>query len=344
MDKKKYVDIGGQAVMEGVMMKGPDAIGIAVRRKNGDILVSYEKTAAKKENKFLKLPFIRGIVNFGSMMAMGMRVLEKSTNMLGVVDEEPSKFEKWISKTFGKSIEKVVMAVAMLLAVLFSVLLFFMIPEGFAVLLRRANMSHALVNLISGLLRILILMSYMLVISFVPDIRRTFMYHGAEHKTVYCHENNLELTPENAQSFSRLHPRCGTSFILIVFIISIVLFTLVGYQGHNYLIRLLSRLALLPIVAGISYEVLKGLAHSNSRLAKILRYPGLQLQNLTTREPDDRMLECAIVAMNTALYGLPKHAEKDSNGYSILKDYRESDPDYVPTAAASDESSVNEAP
>lgn len=330
MDSNKRVDIGGQAVMEGVMMKTPEAMAIAVRNDNGDIVVSYEKTANNTEKKLYKIPFLRGIINFGNMMLMGMKVLEKSTNMLGVIDEKPSKFELWLSKTFGKELEKVIMSVAIILALIFSIILFFIIPEGFAMLLRRSSINNIVIDLGSGLLRILILTGYMFAISFVPDIKRTFMYHGAEHKTVYCNENGMKLTPENAQTFSRLHPRCGTSFILIVFIISIILFTIVGYHGNNYILRLLSRLALMPVIAGVSYEILKGLAHSKSKIAKVLRYPGLQLQNLTTKEPDYSMLECAIVAMNTALYGLPKHLSADSNGYVVLKSYIESDPEYIP--------------
>lgn len=338
MDKEKKIDIGGQAVMEGVMMKGPDAIGIAVRRPSGEIVVSYEKIERKIENPFLKLPFIRGMVNFVSMMLMGMKVLEKSTNMLGTVEDEPSRFEKWLRKTFGKSIDKVVMSTAVVLALAFSILLFFMIPEGLAILLRNAGYSNLIIDLGSGALRICILILYMYAISFVPDIKRTFMYHGAEHKTVYCHENDLELTPENAQNFSRLHPRCGTSFILIVFLTSIILFSLIGYHGENYLYRLFSRLLLMPIIAGISYEILKALAHSQSRIAKILRYPGLQLQNLSTREPDLQMLECAIVAMNTALYGLPK-TENNENGYAIVHSFRESEPAYTSETMVLDENS-----
>ena len=171
-----------------------------------------------------------------------------------------------------------------------------------------------LINLLSGILRILILIGYILFCAKVPDVRRTFEYHGAEHKTVYCNEHGLPLTPENAQQFTTLHPRCGTSFLLIVFVISIVLFTLVGYQGENFFLRLGSRLLLLPFVAGLSYEVLKGLAHSESPLARALRWPGMQMQRLTTRQPTDEMLEVAIVSMNVALHGLPKGCETTPGG------------------------------
>ncbi|MBO5502625.1 MAG: DUF1385 domain-containing protein, partial [Clostridia bacterium] len=191
-----------------------------------------------------------------------------------------------------------------------------------------------LVNLLSGLVRIMILIGYILFCCTVPDVRRTFQYHGAEHKTVYCNENGLPLTPENAQQFSTLHPRCGTSFLLIVFVISIVMFTLVGYQGTNYFLRLGSRLLLLPLVAGISYEVLKGLAHSKGKVVDWLRWPGMQLQRLTTKEPTSEMLEVAIVSMNVALHGLPKGCDTTPEGYTVIRDYRVTDPTYVPETSA----------
>ena len=198
------------------------------------------------------------------------------------------------------------MAVAVVLAIVLSVGLFIILPEVVASLVRKVIHNRVIVNLISGVVRILILIAYMVFCSFVPDVRRTFQYHGAEYKTVYCFENNRPLTPENAQSFSTLHPRCGTSFILIVFVLSILLYTVAGYNGTNYLLRVLSRLALLPIVAGVSYELLKGLAHADSKLVRALRWPGLMMQKLTTKQPDDQMVEVAIVAMEAALYGLPQ--------------------------------------
>ena len=332
----KYADIGGQAVLEGLMMKAPAAVAVAVRRPDNTIVVGREEyVAPSKKHKWMGWPFVRGIISMGSMLSLGMTTLQKSTAMLGTLDEEPTKFEKWLSKTLGKGIDKIVMGTAVVFAVVLSVVLFFAIPEGFARFLKgvwAGGNLNWLVNLLSGLLRILILIGYILVCMLVPEVRRTFQYHGAEHKTVYCHEAGKPLTPKNAQVFSTLHPRCGTSFLLLVFVISIVLFTVVGYQGTTYIFRLLSRLALLPVVAGVSYEVLKLLAHSDGWLSRALRWPGLQLQRLTTKKPDDGMVEVAIVAMNVALHGLPKHAERTAEGWAVLKDYRESDPDYAPDA------------
>lgn len=324
----KRVDIGGQAVMEGVMMKAPDAIAVSVRRPDGTIVTKRrEYHPISEKHKWLGWPFVRGIVNFVMMLSMGMGVLQESTDMLGILDEEPTKFEKWLAQKLGKGIDKIVMGTAIVLAVILSVGLFFVIPELFARLLKNWLTQNWLINLLSGLLRILILIGYILFCAAVPDVRRTFEYHGAEHKTVYCHEHDLPLTPENAQQFTTLHPRCGTSFLLIVFVISIVMFTLVGYQGTNYFLRLGSRLLLLPVVAGISYEVLKGLAHSEHPIVKALRWPGMQMQRLTTRKPTSEMLEVAIVSMNVALHGLPEGCETTPEGYTIIRDYRVADPE-----------------
>ncbi len=325
---QKRVDIGGQAVMEGVMMKAPDAIAVSVRRPDGTIVTKRrEYIPLSRKHRWMGWPFIRGMVNFVTMLSMGMGVLQESTDMLGILDEEPTRFEKWLAKKLGKGIDKIVMGTAIVLAVVLSIGLFFVIPELVAQLLRKGISQNWLVNLLSGLVRILILIAYILFCGAVPDVRRTFEYHGAEHKTVYCNEHNLPLTPENAQQFTTLHPRCGTSFLLIVFVISIVMFTLVGYQGSNYFLRLGSRLLLLPVVAGISYEVLKGLAHSESTFARVLRWPGMQMQRLTTRQPTNEMLEVAIVSMNVALHGLPEGCETTPEGYTIIHDYRVADPE-----------------
>lgn len=328
------VDIGGQAVMEGVMMKAPDAIAIAVRRPDGTIVVkrrTYESVA--KKHPWMGWPFVRGIVNMVSMLGMGMRTLEESTQMLGVMEEEPTKFEKWLAQKLGKGIDKVVMAVAMVLAVVLSVGLFIMIPTAVERGMLALGTSVTGATLVGGVVKILILIAYMVFCSLVPDVRRTFQYHGAEHKTVYCHEHDLPLTPKNAMPFTTLHPRCGTAFLLIVMVISILLSLIVGQGIRQYFLRLLMHLLLLPIVAGVSYEVLKGLAHSESRLARVLRWPGLQMQRLTTRQPDDKMLECAIVAMNVALHGMPEHALRTEEGYAVLHSYRESDPAWKPDEA-----------
>ena len=328
---QRPVDIGGQAVLEGVMMKGPQAVAIAVRRPNGDIVVkrdAYEPLS--KKHPWMGKPFIRGAVSFFSMLGQGMKVLDASSQMLGAAEEEPSKFELWLSRVLGKGVDKVVMGVAIVLAVAMSLGLFVLLPNLPTRWLTEAGWSPLAVNLLSGLIRTLLLITYIWAVGKVPDMKRTFQYHGSEHKTVYCHEHGLPLTPENAQKFSRLHPRCGTSFLLITFILSILLYTtidyivlaLTGYNlSSNYVIKVLSRLVLLPLVTGVSYEVLKGLAHSESGVCRTLRWPGLQLQRLTTREPADDMCEVAITAMDAALNGLPE-GEKTPEGWVILHEFR----------------------
>lgn len=322
------VDIGGQAVMEGVMMKAPDAIAIAVRRPDKTIVVKRrEYVPLSKKHKWMGYPFLRGIVNMATMLSMGMTTLQESTDMLGVMDEEPSKFEKWLAQKLGKGIDKIVMGTAVVLAVILSLGLFVALPSLVEKGLVSLGTPSWAVTLLGGVVKVLLLMGYMIFCGFVPDVKRTFQYHGAEHKTVYCNEHHLPLTPENAQQFTTLHPRCGTAFLLIVFIISILLAMVVNLGSiQNYFLRLLCHLALLPIVAGISYEVLKGLAHSESPVARVLRWPGLQMQRLTTRQPDRGMLECAIVAMNVALHGLPQNAPKTAEGWAILHSYEESAP------------------
>lgn len=346
--KKKPVDIGGQAVMEGVMMKAPDAIAITVRRPNGTMVTKRKAyVSPAKKHKWMGFPFIRGVVSFVTMLSSGMSVLQESTDMLGVLDEEPTKFEKWLAEKTGKGIDKIVMAMAIVLAVVLSLGLFVFVPSLAESLMKKAGMAPWAYTLLSGLIKIAILLGYIILCSFVPDVRRTFQYHGAEHKTVYCHEHELPLTPENAQQFSTLHPRCGTAFLLIVFSISILLFLLLNItllkNVTNFALRFLCHIAFLPLVAGVSYEVLKGLAHSESKIAKVLRWPGLQMQRLTTKQPTDEMLECAIVSMNVALYGLPKNCEKTSDGYTIIPDYRMADPDYVPEEAEPETAGADEA-
>ena len=324
------VDIGGKAVMEGVMMRAPHSVAIAVRRPDHSIVVQYKPYVPLSEkHKWMGYPFLRGMVNMVTMLSTGMGTLEDSTKMLGILDEEPTKFEKWLAEKLGKSVDKIVMGVAIVLAVILSLLLFMAIPAGVENFLKNAGMPVLGYTLCGGIAKILILIGYMLFAGSVKDVKRTFMYHGAEHKTVYNHEAGTPLTPQNAKQYSRLHPRCGTAFLLIVMMISILLFLVLNVLVpiNNYFVRLLFHLCMLPIVAGTSYEVLKGLAHSDTKLSHILRWPGLQMQRLTTREPDESMLECAIVAMNCAPYGLPKEARRTPEGWAILHSYKDSEPE-----------------
>ena len=323
MDKKhQYKDIGGQAVMEGVMMQSPsdEAMAIAVRRPNGKIVVTCEHVEPlSKKHKWMGIPFIRGCVNMVVMLKMGMQTLDKSTQMLGVLEEEPSKFEKWLADKLGANIDKVVMAVAMVLAVILSLFLFVFLPSGAATLIGHLTDSRLVINLMAGVTRIAILVAYIWAVALMPDIKRVFMYHGAEHKTVYCNEAGLPLTPENAKQFSRLHPRCGTAFLFLVMIIAILIgsvadeliYMLFGIEKLSFLARFGRSLLILPVVTGVSYEVLKGLAHAGDNIVvRALRWPGLMLQHLTTREPDDGMLEVAIASMKAAKAGPDRYADE----------------------------------
>lgn len=332
------VDIGGQAVMEGVMMKAPEAIAVSVRRPDGSIVIKRTSyTAPSKKHKWMGWPLVRGVVNMCSMLAMGMRTLQDSTDMLGVLEEEPSRFEKWLSKKLGKGIDKIIMGVAVVLAVALAVGLFMLVPSLFGQWFRSFIPSNIAVNLLEGLVRILILIGYMIFCGKVPDVRRTFQYHGAEHKTVYCHEAELPLTPENARKFSTLHPRCGTSFLFIVFFLAMLVHVFAAYNGPLFIWRFLSRIALLPIIAGVSYEALKCLAHADGKLVRALRWPGMQLQRLTTKQPDDQMLEIAICSMNVALNGLPSHAPVTKEGYTLVHSYKETEPGYTAPASGPQE-------
>ncbi len=341
-EEKKF-DVGGQAVMEGVMMRSPTATAVTVRRPDGSMVTKLTPFVPLKEkHPWMGKPFIRGVINMGTMLYYGMNTLEDSTKMLGILDEEPTKFEKWLSQKLGKGVDKIVMFTAIVLAVVLSVALFIALPAGIESILRSSGMPALGYTLIGGLIKILLLVGYMIFCAFVPDVRRTFQYHGAEHKSVHCQESDLPLTPENAQTFSRLHPRCGTAFLLIVFTISILLFLVLNVLVpiSNFFLRFLFHLAMLPIVAGVSYEVLMGLAHHNGKAACILRWPGMQMQWLTTREPDASMLECAIVSVNVVLNGFPEGCPKTAEGWGIFHSYQESEPGYVapadPAPAGSD--------
>ncbi len=343
-EQNEHFDVGGQAVLEGVMMRSPSATAVTVRRPDGSMVTKLTPfVPLKQKHPWMGKPFIRGIINMGTMLYYGMNTLEDSTKMLGVMDEEPTRFEKWLARKTGKSVEKIVMGVAIVLAVVLALGLFMLAPHLFVSFLKNAGVPKIGAELAGGGLRILLLVGYMVFCGFVPDVRKTFQYHGAEHKSVHCQESGKALTPENAKEFSRLHPRCGTAFLLIVFLISIVLSiciqTCLLPDSMNSVLRFLSRLATLPIVAGISYEVLMGLAHSKSRLACVLRWPGMQMQRLTTREPDEKMLECAIVSVNVVLHGIPEHTPKTPEGWAVFRDYRESEPGYVPPAEETGDSS-----
>lgn len=308
-DKKvKKTSIGGQAVLEGVMMRGRCGVATAVMDSDGIIRIEAERiTPPEKKSIFVRLPIIRGIVNFFSSLVTGTKILMRSAEVYGGDDEEPSKFEKWLAKTFKIDVMDVVLFFGVALGLVFSIALFFILPTFLGGLIGKAapNMPPIVKNLIEGGIRILIFVGYILFTSLLKDIKRTYMYHGAEHKTITCYEKGLDLTVENVKKCRRVHDRCGTTFMFFVMFVSILVYSVFGaifpVLNENVGLKMLSRIVLLPLIAGLSYELLKLLAKTDSPLVLPLKAPGLLLQMLTTKEPDEQMMEVAIAAFEKVL-------------------------------------------
>ncbi len=297
------ISVGGQAVMEGVMMQGPHSTAIAVRKSNGKIVYKTKKTVRLKDKyPVLGWPIIRGVASFIMSLYGGMKTLTESAEMAGLDYEEPSKFEKKVAEWLHMKPDDVMMILAVILAIVLSVGLFFAIPVAIESFVKRFITNRLAVNLIGGAIRIAMFLLYVFLCSKLKEIRRVFQYHGAEHKSIFCFESGEELTVENAKKFSRLHPRCGTSFLVIVMLISIFIFLLMGNDSSNVFLRLASRLSLLPLVAGVSYEILQGLGRAEDNpIVRALKWPGLMVQKITTAEPDDKMLEVALVSLKASL-------------------------------------------
>ncbi len=303
-NQTEKVSIGGQAVLEGVMMRGKTAMATAVRDQDGIIRVESKRIKPiQKRNVFLRLPLVRGVVSFLSSLIVGTKVLMRSAEVFG--EEEPSKFEKFVAKKFKIDVMSVVITFSLVLGFTLAILLFMFLPqlarEG---LERLFNLKFSVwaKNFIEGGLKLVIFILYIVLVSLLKDIKRTFMYHGAEHKVIACFESGKPLTVENAKSCSKIHDRCGTTFMVFVMVISILLFAVVeSLIGVNVekVYRVLLKIALLPAVAGFSYELLKLLAKTDSKLVLPLKFPGMLLQKITTREPNDEMIEVAIKAFDT---------------------------------------------
>lgn len=312
--EQKITSIGGQAIIEGVMMRGPHKTAMAVRKPDNEIICEVNDNGTKKHNSFLRLPIIRGCVNFVESLIVGMKALMFSAEFMDIEDEEAqeSKFDKWLNDKFGDKIKDIVIYVSIVLSLCLSVGLFILLPTALAELIAWL-VSFSPVNIdsfrpvIEGISRMIIFVTYLGLVSLMPDIKRVFEYHGAEHKTIACFEAGEELTVENVKKHTRLHPRCGTSFLLFVMIISIIIFSLLPQQSNIFL-KMLMRLALMPVVAGLSYEVIKLAGRSKSSCVRIFTKPGLWLQKLTTREPDDSQIEVAIESMKAVI---PENSEDD---------------------------------
>ncbi|MBQ8303401.1 MAG: DUF1385 domain-containing protein [Clostridia bacterium] len=302
MSKCKYTSIGGQALIEGIMMKGKKKTAMAVRNKDGEILLEpVSFTSIKEKYKFLGAPVIRGVVNFIESMVQGYSAMMKSADLSGFAEDEEEK-ESLSGGTMG-----VIGVVAFVLALVLAVALFMYLP---ALLFDGLNFLAAgtltpLKSLFEGLLKLAVFVAYVAGVSAMKDIKRVFAYHGAEHKTIFCFEKGLPLTVENVRAQKRLHPRCGTSFMILIFIVSIIISTLIQTIFPtlilNRFVWVAVKILIIPLVCGLGYELIKICGKYDNLLTKIVAFPGLQLQRLTTKEPDDDMIEVAIAALNAVL-------------------------------------------
>lgn len=320
----RRTSVGGQALIEGIMMRGPGSSAMAVRTKEGKILVETEELPEKKW--YQKCPFVRGIFNFVLQLKDGMKYMNKSMEQSGYLDdgnEEPSKFEKWLEEKMGKKVLSVITVLGAVIGIGLAVILFILVPTWLFTALQAAFGDTDISpfrSLFEGILKIIIYIVYLWLTSLMKDIRRTYEYHGAEHKTIATYEAGEELTVENVKKHIRFHPRCGTSFIFLVLAVSILVTTLVPINSEQFvlwfgvskfiadLLRSACKILLLPLIVGISYEIIKIAGRYDNVITRIISAPGLAIQRLTTREPDDGQIECAIAAITPVL---PKEDEED---------------------------------
>lgn len=291
------VRIGGQAVIEGVMMKNMDRYAVSVRKPNGKIETKVEECVSFAEkHPLFQLPVFRGMANFLESMVIGMKTLNYSASFYEDEEEQTeSRTEQLLEKILGEKAEKIIMGIVLVFSLAISIGLFMILPYIASEAIGKLIQNEYAVLLMEGIIRIAIFLGYIVLISQMEDIKRVFMYHGAEHKTINCLEAGVELTPENVDNFSRLHKRCGTSFIFIVMIISMVFFFFI--RVDTIWLRIVLRLLFLPLVAGVSYEFIRLAGSSDHPLVQIFSKPGLALQRLTTKEPDHSMIEVAIASV-----------------------------------------------
>lgn len=310
----KSSGIGGQAVMEGIMMRNGSEYSVAVRKENGEIEVKKETyKGVGSKCKLFRLPFIRGIFSFVDSLVLGMKSLNYSASLFmedGEEEEEPGCFEKWLQKKFGDKAEKVIMDLTMVISIILAMGIFMVFPTWVSTLMKPLLGNGIWMALFEGVLRIAIFIAYVGLISLMPDIKRTYMYHGAEHKCINCIEHGLPLTVENVMKSSKEHKRCGTSFLLIVMVISILFFLVI--RPETLWLRLVSRILLIPVIAGVSFEFLRLAGNSDNPVVNLLSKPGLMLQGLTTKEPDEKMAEVAICAVE-AVFDWKAYEEANFN-------------------------------
>ena len=302
--------------MEGVMMRGKYAMVTSVRDPEGTVQIESERlTPPEKHSKFSRWPLVRGVVAFVSSLVTGNRVLLRSADVAMEEEEKPSKAEKWLAEKHKINLSAILDGVAMVVGILLAVAIFIVLPQFLTGLTglngKGADLEALWFNLIEGGIRVGIFLLYVVLMGLIPSLKRVYMYHGAEHKTISCYENGKELTVENVRNSSRLHDRCGTTFLFLVMAVGILVFSLANLVvGHfvygenetlNEIVRIVFKLCMLPVVAGVSYEIMRLLARTKSKIFVVLKAPGLLLQKVTTREPDDKMIECAITAFQTVL-------------------------------------------
>lgn len=292
----KSSGIGGQAVLEGVMMKNKKNYAVAVRKPDGEIAVEKgEITSVTEKHKVLGLPIIRGVVNFVESLVLGMKMLTSSAAYFDDAEEQPGKFELWLQKKFGEKADKFIMGCTVFVSVVMAIAIFMLLPLAVVSFIDDEVISYEWKTLIEGLLRVVIFLGYVVLISRLKDIKRVFMYHGAEHKTINCIEHGMAPTVQNVRECSRLHKRCGTSFLLFVMLISVIFFLL--FRVETLWLRFVVRILFVPVIAGISYEFIRLAGSSDSKIIGFLSKPGLWLQGLTTREPDDDMIRVAVASV-----------------------------------------------
>ena len=308
--------IGGQAVLEGIMMKNKEKYSVAVRKPDGQIEVRTEVyRSIAGDSKWAKLPLIRGVVNFIDSLILGMESLSYSASFYDDEEEqEPGKFEKLLVKLFGEKAEKVVMGCTVAFSVIMAVAIFMVLPYYISGIFRNFIVSNTLLAVLEGVIRLGLFTLYVVLISCMKDIKRTYMYHGAEHKCINCIERGRELNVKNVRKSSRYHARCGTSFLFIVMVISIVFFIFIRVDSP--ILRVIFRILLVPVIAGVSYEFIRLAGRTDNPLMKVLSLPGKAMQKLTTREPDDDMIEVAIAAVEAVFdwkvfLGYPDEEEQD---------------------------------
>lgn len=300
-EKTKFASVGGQALIEGVMMRGIDKIAIVIRKSDGSLVTKVDPIEKNFFSKFAKIPILRGIFAFFASMIVGIKALNYSAEFYEEGDGvEKGKFEVWMEKKFGDAADKIFVGISMLFALVITFIFFIALPAVVSSGLRGIISSNLLLSLSEGVFKFALFLGYVVLISKMKEVNRVFQYHGAEHKSIRCYEAKEALTPENAAKHSRLHPRCGTSFLLIIVVLSTVIFAFLG-NFDEPVVRIGLKLMFMPAVAGLAYEVIRYAGKHDSVIVDIISWPGMMFQKITTAEPDLLQLEVAIESLKAVI-------------------------------------------